>query len=649
MTRPLWIPSRERVAGANLTGYTRFVSDRFGKDLAGYDDLYAWSITHIPDFWESVWEYTGIKASVPYVSVLEHPVMPGAKWFEGARLNFAENLLSRRDEKTALIFVREGGEVVEKMTYAGLYTAVAAAARFFKESGVKKGDRVAGFMPNRIEAVVSMLAAASLGAVWSSCSPDFGFKGVMDRFGQIRPKVLVACDGYFYNGKKIDTIERVTRVESEIDSIEKVVVVPFVSDSPDLSAMTNPILWSDALESDATEIDFVQLPFDHPLYIMYSSGTTGVPKCIVHGAGGTLLQHAKELILHTDLTDEDTIFYFTTCGWMMWNWLVSSLCAGSAIVLYDGSPTYPNESVLWKMAQDLKITVFGTSAKYISTIEKSGLRPGLQFDLPDLRAILSTGSPLSVESFHWVYEHVKLDIQLASIAGGTDIVSCFMLGSPIDPVYPGEIQKRGLGMKVEAWNESGEAVTGEKAELVCSEPFPSMPINFWNDPDGSKYHDAYFASFPGVWLHGDYIEITDNGGVVMYGRSDATLNPGGVRIGTSEIDRQVENMDEVMDSVVVGQAWEDDVRIILFVVLRDSLVLDEGLMAKIRQQIRSNTTPRHVPARIIQVPDIPRTLSGKKVEIAVTRIIHGEEVSNKDALANPESLAYFEDLEELKN
>ncbi len=649
MTRPLWTPSRESVAGANLTGYTRFVNDRFGKDLAGYDDLYAWSITQIPDFWESVWEYTGIRASVPYVSVLEHPVMPGAKWFEGARLNFAENLLSRRDEKTALIFVREGGEVVEEITYAELYTAVAAAATFFKESGVKKGDRVAGFMPNRIEAVVSMLAAASLGAVWSSCSPDFGFKGVMDRFGQIRPKVLVACDGYFYNGKKIDTTERVARVEGEIDSIEKVVVVPFVSDSPDLSALANPILWSDALESDATQIDFVQFPFDHPLYIMYSSGTTGVPKCIVHGAGGTLLQHAKELILHTDLTHEDTIFYFTTCGWMMWNWLVSSLCAGSAVVLYDGSPTYPNESVLWKMAQDLKITVFGTSAKYISTIEKSGLRPGSQFDLSDLRAILSTGSPLSVESFHWVYEHVKLDLQLASIAGGTDIVSCFMLGSPIDPVYPGEIQKRGLGMKVEAWNESGKAVTGEKAELVCTEPFPSMPVSFWSDPDGSKYHDAYFTFFPGVWHHGDYIEITDNGGVVMYGRSDATLNPGGVRIGTSEIDRQVENMDEVMDSVVVGQAWEGDVRIVLFVVLRDGLVLDEGLMAKIREQIRSNTTPRHVPARIIQVPDIPRTLSGKKVEIAVTRIIHGEEVSTKDALANPKSLAYFEDLEELKS
>ena len=446
MTRPLWIPSRERVAGANLTGFTRYVNDRFGKDLAGYDDLYAWSITNIPDFWESVWEYTGIKASVPYVSVLEHPVMPGAKWFEGARLNFAENLLSRRDEKTALIFVKEGGEVVEEMTYAELYAAVAAAARFFVESGVKEGDRVAGFMPNRIEAVVSMLAAASLGAVWSSCSPDFGFKGVMDRFGQIRPKVLVACDGYFYNGKKIDTLERVTRVEGEIDSIEKVVVVPFVSDSPDLSALPNSVLWSDALESDATQIDFAQLPFDHPLYIMYSSGTTGVPKCIVHGAGGTLLQHAKELILHTDLTHEDTIFYFTTCGWMMWNWLVSSLCAGSAVVLYDGSPNYPDESVLWKMAQDLKITVFGTSAKYISTLEKAGLSPGSQFDLSDLRAILSTGSPLSVESFHWVYDHVKLDLQLASIAGGTDIVSCFMLGSPIDPVYPGEIQKRGLGM-----------------------------------------------------------------------------------------------------------------------------------------------------------------------------------------------------------
>lgn len=647
MTEPLWNPSSEGVERSNLTAFIRFVNGRSGKTFTGFDDLYAWSIVDIPGFWESVWDFVGISSSVPYDSVLENRVMPGAKWFGGARLNFAENLLSRRDEKAALIFVRDGGSEREKLTYAQLYAAVAKMARFLAESGVRSGDRVAGFMPNRVESVVSMLAAASMGAIWSSCSPDFGFKGIMDRFGQIEPRILVTCDGYFYNGRSFDCLEKVGRVAEEIDSVEKVVVVPYVSDSPDLSGLSGSVLWSNALANDAEEIDFAQLPFDHPLYIMYSSGTTGVPKCIVHGAGGTLIQHAKELILHTDLTHEDTIFYFTTCGWMMWNWVVSSLFAGSTVVLYDGSPAYPDASVLWRMVQDLGITVFGTSAKFLSMVAKSGLRPGADFDLAKLRAVLSTGSPLSIESFHWVYEAVKPDLQLASISGGTDIISCFMLGSPVSPVYPGEIQKLGLGMKVEAWDEDGRPMVGEKGELVCTEPFPSMPIGFWDDEDGSKYHEAYFDHYPGVWRHGDYIETTKNGGAIIYGRSDATLNPGGVRIGTAEIYRQVESIEEVMDSIVVGQSWGDDLRVILFVVLCEDVELDESLIGKIKERIRTNTTPRHVPARIIQVSDIPRTFSGKKMEIAVRKVLRGEEVKNTDAMANPDSLVYFRDLEEL--
>jgi acetoacetyl-CoA synthetase len=645
----LWTPSADRIKGAQLTRFLAFVNRRHNLGLADYDALYAWSIAQIPAFWEAVWDFCELQRSAPHAAVLEDPKMPGAKWFRGAKLNFAQNLLRFRDDRTAMIFVREGGAVLGRVTYAELYAQVARLARFLRESGVGPGERVGAFMPNRIETVIGMLAATSLGAIWSSCSPDFGFQGVMDRFGQIEPKVLLTADGYYYNGKSFDSLDRAAQVAKAIPAIKRVVVVPFVTAKPDVAKVPNGILWSEALANDATEIDFAQLPFDHPLYILYSSGTTGVPKCIVHGAGGTLLQHVKELVLHSDLGRDDRIFYFTTCGWMMWNWLVSSLATGATLVLFDGSPAFPDASVLWKMAQDLGVTIFGTSAKFIAICEKEGVKPGTQFDLSKLRAVLSTGSPLSAEDFEWVYREVKSDLQLASIAGGTDIVSCFMLGSPISPVYAGEIQKRGLGMKVEAWNDDGKPVVGEKGELVCIAPFPSMPVRFWNDPGDEKYTDAYFRHYPGVWRHGDYLEITEHGGVIMYGRSDATLNPSGVRIGTSEIYRQVETLDEVVDSLVIGQPWQNDVRVILFVVLRPGMKLDDERTKKIKTRIRANTTPRHVPDKVLQVADIPRTINGKKVEIAVLKTILGEPVKNKDALANPEALEHFKDLTALKS
>ncbi|MBI5501761.1 MAG: acetoacetate--CoA ligase [Deltaproteobacteria bacterium] len=647
MSKLLWKPSAERVAHANLTRFIEFVNRRHDLCLDGYDGLYRWSVAEIPAFWEAVWDFCGIRSSTRHDAVLENPTMPGAKWFRGARLNFAENLLRYRDAHTALIFVREGGTVEGSVTYAELYSMAARLARFLRAQGVGAGDRVGAFMPNRIETVVGMLATASLGAIWSSCSPDFGFHGVMDRFGQIEPKVLLTADGYFYNGKTFDSLARAAEVARAIPAIRRVVVVPFVSQKPDVEKVPHGIAWTDALANDATELDFAQLPFDHPLYILYSSGTTGVPKCIVHGAGGTLLQHAKELVLHTDLRRDDRIFYFTTCGWMMWNWLVSSLATGATLVLFDGSPAHPDPSVLWKMAQDLGVTVFGTSAKFINICEKAGIRPGKSFDLSKLHAVLSTGSPLSAEDFEWVYAEVKSDLQLASIAGGTDIVSCFMLGSPISEVWAGEIQKRGLGMKVEAWNDDGKPVIGQKGELVCTAPFPSMPVSFWNDPGDAQYCDAYFRHYPGVWRHGDWLEITEHGGIIMYGRSDATLNPGGVRIGTSEIYRQVEGMEEIVDSVVVGQPWQNDVRVLLFVVLRPGRTLDETLVKTIKSRIRANTTPRHVPEKIIAVPDIPRTINGKKVELAVLKTILGEPVKNKDALANPEALEHFTGIAEL--
>ncbi len=648
MSRLLWQPSEERVRSTNMFHFLQHVNEKQGTAFRTYDDLYGWSIQEIPTFWATLWEYAGFSVSRPYDQVVDDvSKLPGARWFEGARLNFAENLLRFRDERVALSFKGEGRPTVH-MTYAELYDRVARLAASLRAMGIRPGDRIAGFVPNMTETVVAMLAAVSVGAVWSSCSPDFGIKGVLDRFGQIQPRVLFTANGYQYNGKTFDSLERIGEILKELPTIEKVVIIPYTDPHPDPGRVRNGVLLEDfmAKESGLT-IDFEQLPANHPLYIMYSSGTTGIPKCIVHGAVGTLIQHFKELKLHTDVKRNDTIFYFTTCGWMMWNWLVSSLMLGARVLLYDGSPFYPDPGAMWQMAQDEKITIFGTSAKYLAAVEKAGVKPKETYDLTPLKAVLSTGSPLAVESFEYVYRDIKADLCLSSISGGTDIISCFALGNPMGPVYAGELQCRGLGMKVEAWNEEGKPVIGEKGELVCTAAAPSMPIYFWNDPDGQKYRDAYFSVFPGVWHHGDFIEITERGGVIIYGRSDATLNPGGVRIGTAEIYRQVETIPEILDSLVVGQDWDNDVRVILFVKLRDGCVLDDALIQRIKTAIRTNTTPRHVPAKIIAVPDIPYTISGKKVELAVRKVIHNQEVKNKDALANPDSLEYFRNLPEL--
>lgn len=639
---PLWTPSEARVAASNLTRFAQSLPAAEGVAASDYDALHRWSVTHPDRFWQAVWDFCGLRATKPADAVLTGEAMFGTRWFVGAELNFADNLLRFRDDREAVVSVSESGQR-QSLTYRELYTQVAKLAHTLRSWGVQRGDRVAAYTANRPEAIITMLAAASIGAIYSSCSPDFGFNGVMDRFGQIAPKVLVTVSGVFYNGKAFDCRERIENVLAGIDSIERVIVYATDDSEPSTEGLRNAVSWTQALDNDASELVCEPLPFDHPLYILYSSGTTGVPKCIVHGAGGTLIQHAKEHILHADLSRDDTLFYFTTCGWMMWNWLVGGLFVGARIVLYDGSPGYPDLGVLWTMAEQERITAFGTSPKFLSSVENAGIVPREQYDLSALRTVFSTGAPLSIENFRWVYDCVSPDVQLASISGGTDIVSCFMLGSPWDPVYPGEIQKRGLGMAVEAWDEMGHPVVGEKGELVCVKPFPCMPVGFYNDPEGARYRAAYFEHFPGVWRHGDFVEITEHGGVIVYGRSDATLNPGGVRIGTAEIDRQVEAMDEVIDSIVIGQPYEDDVRVVLFVVLRDGVTLSDELIARIKRQIRTNTTPRHVPSIVAQVSDIPRTLSGKKVELAVTRTVMGEEVKNRDALANPEALDAFRD------
>ena len=649
--QPVWTPSAERVAGAEMTRFLARVAVK-APSVETFEDLYAWSVEHAADFWSEVWDFCGIVASEPATeTVLDFDKMPGARWFPGARLNFAENLLRFRDEHPALVAWNEEGHR-ETWTYATLYDEVSRLARALEDLGVEAGDRVAGFMPNLPQTVIAMLATASLGAVWSSCSPDFGTKGVLDRFGQIEPKVLFTADAYLFGGKIHPCLPRIAEIEAAIESIEKIVVVPYMGEgsSSDLSFSPKAVFWNDLIDGfEPGDLEPLQLPFDHPLYIMYSSGTTGLPKCMVHSAGGTLIQHLKELVLHTDLRREDRIFYFTTCGWMMWNWLVSSLAVGATVLLYDGSPMKPKADVMFDMAEQEGMTVLGTSAKYLALVEKEGVRPRETHDLSRLRAVLSTGSPLAPESYDYVYDHIGADLQLSSISGGTDLISCFALGNPIRPVYRGELQTRGLGMSVEVWNDDGVAVVGEKGELVCTRPFPSMPIGFWNDENGARYHAAYFDVFPNTWRHGDWAEITERGGLIIYGRSDATLNPGGVRIGTAEIYRQVEQIEEVVESLVVGQEWQDDVRIVLFVRLREGTELSDELQDRIRKQVRANASPHHVPKRIVAVSDIPRTRSGKITELAVRSIIHGRPVKNADALANPEALRLFENLPELRS
>ncbi len=649
MSKMLWKPSEESVRQSNMYRFMQLVNARHNQKFEDYPALYGWSVDHIAEFWEAMWEFAGVHHSAPYRDVVDDATkMPGAKWFAGARLNFAENLLRFRDEQTALVFKGEGQPSI-RITYAQLYDEVARVARSLRAMGIQPGDRVVGFMPNMPQAIIAMLAATSIGAAWSSCSPDFGIKGVLDRFGQIQPRVIFTANGYLFKGKKIDSLERMAAILKELRTVERVVVVPFTDSTPDIRGVPNAVHWSDFRSKESgLKIDFEQLPFEHPLYIMYSSGTTGLPKCMVQSAGGILIHHLKELMLHTNITRRDTIFYFTTCGWMMWNWLTSALAVGATLVLYDGNPFHPHPGALWEMAQKEKITVFGTSAGYIGALMASGVQPGKQYDLASLRAVLSTGSPLSVEGFEFIYQNVKSDLQLASISGGTDLNGCFALGNPMGPVYAGELQCRGLAMDVHAFDSEGRSVANQQGELVCCKAFPSMPIYFWDDPEGKKYFGAYFGVYPNVWRHGDFIEINTRGGVTIYGRSDATLNPGGVRIGTAEIYSILALMPEVVDSVVIGQNWKNDVRVVLFVQLPEGETLTEALKQKIRATIRTLASPRHVPAKIIAVPGIPYTLNMKKVEMAVKKVIDGKPVLNKDALSNPDILDFYASIGELR-
>jgi acetoacetyl-CoA synthetase len=682
---PLWAPDAERVKRANLTAFIKHIHKQKpagSKAVSDFDSLYRWSVERPDAFWPMVWSFCGVIAEerpgrAPWDEVvigLERMAPPdpklGPRWFSVARLNFAENLLRYADDHPAIVFWNEQGRQQE-LSYAELGREVGRVAAALKRHGIRPGDRVAGFLPNLPETVIAMLATTSLGGIWSSCSPDFGANGVLDRFGQIRPRVLFCADGYRYAGKEIDSLARVREVRERIPEIERVVVVPYVAaNRPDISSIPGAVLWGDWLagqrdsraagkQQQTAEVHgggppprrpaapLPRFPFDHPIYILYSSGTTGLPKCMVHGAGGTLLQHLKELVLHTDLRREDRIVYFTTCGWMMWNWLVSSLAVGATVVLYDGAPLSPPR-LLWDMIESERVTVFGTSAKYLALAQKEGLEPGVSHDLAALRAILSTGSPLAAHSYDYVYQKIKRDLHLASISGGTDIISCFALGNPIGPVWRGELQTRGLGMSVEVFDPEGHPLRQAEGELVCTRPFPSMPVAFWDDVNGEKYRSAYFDHFPGVWRHGDWARLTEHNGLVILGRSDATLNPGGVRIGTAEIYRQVEQLPEVVESLVVGQEWDGDVRIVLFVRLQAGLTLDEALTERIRKRVRDHTSPHHVPRKVVQVADIPRTISGKITELAVREVIHGRPVANRDALANPGALDLFRGLAELQ-
>ena len=646
MDSPLWKPSPERVAGTRMTAFMQAVASRFDLAIADYTALYDFSVSRPEDFWRLMWDFAGVRGTMGPRVVADRDRMPGATFFPDATLNFADNLLTNRGDGIAIVFKGED-RPIRTLTRAELYGAVAAFASALRAEGIRPGDRVAGYVPNLPEAIVAALGAAAVGAVWSSCSPDFGAQGVLDRFGQIEPKILVAADAYSYAGKHHDCTARIAEVVRALPSVQRTVLVPYLGGGG-LSAIRDVVGWNEFVSSTPRDGTlFEPLPFNHPLYILYSSGTTGVPKCIVHGAGGTLIQHLKEHQLHCDIGAGDRVFYFTTCGWMMWNWLVSALASGATLVLYDGSPFHPDGNTLFNLADETGTTFFGTSAKFIDAVAKAGLAPITSHRLGTVRTITSTGSPLSPESFDFVYRKIKHDVHLASISGGTDIVGLFAGGNPNGAVWRGEIQARTLAMKVEVFDEHGRSVRREKGELVCTMPFPSMPVGFWNDSDGRKYHSAYFERFPGVWCHGDWVELTEHDGLIIYGRSDAVLNPGGVRIGTAEIYRQVEQLDEIVESLVIGQQWDGDERVVLFVRLREGLVLGPDLEERIRRRIRGNSSPRHVPARIVQVTDIPRTKSGKIVELAVRDVVHGRAVRNREALANPEALDQYKERSEL--
>jgi len=646
--RPLWQPDVKRIAASALEQFRVLAEERAGRKLADYQALHRWSVEDRAGFWQLVWDFCEVVGERGNMALVDKGHMREARFFPQARLNFAENLLRHEGDGEAIVF-RGEDKVERRLSWDDLHALVSRLQQFMLAEGVQPGDRVAGMMPNMPEAVALMLAASSIGAVWSSCSPDFGVQGVLDRFGQIEPKLFFACDGYWYNGKRIDVAGKVAEVTAKLPGLKRAVIVTYLGEAEAVAERAEKGIALDAALEPfrARAVEFTRLPFDHPLYILFSSGTTGIPKCIVHRAGGVLLQHLKEHRLHADLREDDRFFYFTTCGWMMWNWLASGIASGATLLLYDGSPFYPDGNVLFDYAAAEGMTYFGTSAKFIDAVLKAGLKPGETHDLSALRTISSTGSPLSPEGFAFVYDAIKSDVHLASISGGTDIVSCFVLGVPTEPVWLGEIQGPGLGMAVDVWNDDGKPVRGEKGELVCTKAFPCMPLEFWNDPEGAKYQAAYFERFDNIWCHGDFAEWTGHDGLVIHGRSDATLNPGGVRIGTAEIYNQVEQMPEVAEALCIGQDWDKDVRVVLFVRLAEGVTLDDDLKARIKAKIRTGATPRHVPAKIVAVRDIPRTKSGKIVELAVRDIVHGREVKNREALANPEALELYRDIAEL--